>query len=45
VSQAYRLGGLPVSFLLNPEGVILRIYRGRITSEQLDDLQREYLSP
>ncbi len=45
VSQAYRLGGLPVTFLVNPEGVILRIYRGRITEEQIDELEREYLSP
>lgn len=43
VSQAYRLGGLPVTFLVNPEGVILRIYRGRITGEQIEELEQEYL--
>lgn len=45
VSQAYRLGGLPVSFLVNPDGIIVRTYRGRMTEEQVQELEREYLSP
>lgn len=45
VSQAYRLGGLPVTFLVSPEGVVLKIYRGRITEEQIAELEQEYLAP
>ena len=36
VSEAYRVGrGLPMTFLVNPAGVIERIYYGRITSDAL----------
>lgn len=36
VSEAYRVGrGLPMTFLINPAGVIERIYYGRITSDAL----------
>ncbi|MEO6398883.1 MAG: TlpA disulfide reductase family protein [Tepidiformaceae bacterium] len=36
VSDAYRVGrGLPMSFLVNPSGVIEQIYYGRLTPEKL----------
>lgn len=44
VSAAYRVGrGLPVSFLVDPDGVITRIYLGRVTAEELARLETEYL--
>lgn len=45
VSQAYRAQGLPVSYLVNPEGVIEKAYLGRVTEDDLDALEDEYLSP
>lgn len=41
VSQAYAtgVGGLPSTFLIDPDGVIQRIYIGRVTFEQLRDLE------
>jgi peroxiredoxin len=41
VSQAYAIGigGLPMTFLVDPEGVIRQVYFGRITFEQLRDLE------
>jgi thiol-disulfide isomerase/thioredoxin len=45
VSAAYRVGrGLPVSFLVDPQGVILRIFLGRVSAEELAAIEREYLS-
>ncbi|MGH2609190.1 MAG: redoxin domain-containing protein, partial [Tepidiformaceae bacterium] len=35
VSQAYRARGLPVSYLVNPEGVIVKVYLGRVTDEDV----------
>ncbi len=44
VSNAYRVGrGLPVTFLVSPEGVVLKVYPGRITAGDLEALEREYL--
>ena len=43
VSQAYRAQGLPVSYLVSPDGVIVKAYRGRITDEDLEALEDEYL--
>ncbi|MGI8925656.1 MAG: TlpA family protein disulfide reductase [Tepidiformaceae bacterium] len=44
VSEAYRVGtGLPVSFLLSPDGVVLKVYPGRVTGQQLQQLRAEYL--
>jgi peroxiredoxin len=45
VSQAYRAQGLPVSYLVNPEGVIVKAYLGRVTDDDLDALEAEYLAP
>jgi thiol-disulfide isomerase/thioredoxin len=45
VSQAYRAQGLPVSYLVSPEGVIVKAYRGRITDDDLEALEDEYLPP
>ena len=41
VSAAYAVGvgGLPRTFLVNPEGVIERVYLGRITDEQLREIE------
>jgi thiol-disulfide isomerase/thioredoxin len=45
VSAAYRVGrGLPVSFLVDPQGVILRIFLGRVSAEELAAIEQEYLS-
>jgi peroxiredoxin len=45
VSEAYRVGrGLPVSFLLNPQGVILKVYLGRVSADDLTQLEKEYLA-
>ncbi len=44
VSEAYRVdSGLPVSFLLSPAGVVLEIYRGRVTTDDLARITREFL--
>lgn len=44
VSNAYRVGGgLPVTMLIDPTGVIRAIYPGRITMDQLAAIEREYL--
>ncbi len=45
VSQAYRAQGLPISYLVNPKGVIVKAYRGRVTDEDLAALEAEYLRP
>ncbi|WP_322797415.1 TlpA disulfide reductase family protein, partial [Tepidiforma sp.] len=41
VSQAYAtgVGGLPTTFLIDPDGVIRRVFIGRVTFEQLRDLE------
>ena len=45
VSEAYHVGrGLPVTVLVSREGVILRVYTGRLTAESLAALAAEYLS-
>jgi peroxiredoxin len=45
VSEAYRVGrGLPVSFLLSPDGVIVKILVGRVSADDLAKLEQEYLS-
>jgi peroxiredoxin len=45
VSDAYRVGhGLPVSFLLSPQGVIIKIYIGQIPRDEFASLQKEYAS-
>ncbi|MBI5949296.1 MAG: TlpA family protein disulfide reductase [Chloroflexi bacterium] len=44
VSTAYRVGGLPVTFLVSPEGVILKVYPRRVEADDLAALQREYLN-
>lgn len=45
VSVAYRVGvGLPVTFLIDPDGVIVRVYIGRIAQADLDAIEAEYLS-
>jgi cytochrome c biogenesis protein CcmG/thiol:disulfide interchange protein DsbE len=42
VSSAYRVSrGLPISFLIDPEGVILRVHIGQVAEEQLDELAAE----
>jgi cytochrome c biogenesis protein CcmG/thiol:disulfide interchange protein DsbE len=39
VSLAFQVGrGLPVSVLVDPSGIVVRIYTGRITREQLDEI-------
>jgi peroxiredoxin len=43
VSVAYRTPGLPVSVLVDPQGVVRRIYRGRVTEADLAALDREFL--
>ncbi len=41
VSQAYRVGrGLPVSLLLDPQGVIRKIYLGRLSADALAEVER-----
>jgi peroxiredoxin len=44
VSQAYRAQGLPVSYLVSPEGLIVKAYLGRVTDDDLDALESEYLA-
>ena len=42
VSGAYRVStGLPVSFLIDPEGVIRRVHLGALTDSDLDELAAE----
>ena len=41
VSQAYRLPGLPVSFLIDPNGVIQRIYLNRLTEDDIAQLKKD----
>ena len=44
VSRAYRVGrGLPVSFLLGPDGIILRTFTGRVSATDLTTIERDYL--
>lgn len=39
VSEAYRVGrGLPVTFLVDPDGVIEKVYLGRLTTDALDEI-------
>ncbi len=43
VSDAYHVGtGLPISFVVDPEGVIQRVLFGRITREDLAELAAEF---
>jgi thiol-disulfide isomerase/thioredoxin len=43
VSIGYRVGrGLPVTFLVDPAGVIQRVHIGRISPEQLESLRLEF---
>ena len=44
VSLGYRVGGLPLTVLIDPEGVIRRLYLGRITAEDLAKLEADFLS-
>ena len=45
VSDAYAVGrGLPVTFLIDPAGVIREVYPGRITAEQLATIETDYLA-
>jgi peroxiredoxin len=39
VSNAYQFPGLPSTFLIDPTGVVERVYYGRITLEQLTELE------
>jgi thiol-disulfide isomerase/thioredoxin len=42
VSEGYSVGrGLPVSLLLNPQGVVVRVILGRIPPDQLESIARE----
>jgi len=42
VSSGYRLSrGLPISFLIDPEGVVVRIHIGQVKAEQLEELAAE----
>ncbi|MFN0146158.1 MAG: redoxin domain-containing protein [Dehalococcoidia bacterium] len=44
VNAAYRVArGLPISMLIDPAGIVLRVYVGRVTDEQLAALEAEYL--
>ncbi|HEY5476262.1 MAG TPA: TlpA disulfide reductase family protein [Tepidiformaceae bacterium] len=43
VSDAYRVGhGLPVSFLLSPQGVIVKVYVGQIPHDEFARIVQEY---
>lgn len=44
VSQAYRVSGLPMSFLIDPDGVVKKIYVGRISSDDLRKIEAEEIS-
>ena len=45
VSAAYRIGrGLPVSLLLDPSGVVVRIYLGRLQADAIAKLEHDYAS-
>lgn len=45
VSQAYRVGhGLPESFLVDPHGVIRKVYLGALQTTDLQQILTEYLS-
>ena len=39
VSNAYQFPGLPATYFIDPTGVVERAYYGRITPEQLTDLE------
>lgn len=39
VSNAYQFPGLPATFLIDPTGVVERVYYGRITLDQLAELE------
>lgn len=46
VSDGYRVStGLPISFFVDPDGVIRRIFIGRVEPQHLDALAAEYLQP
>ncbi|MGE5596065.1 MAG: redoxin domain-containing protein [Hyphomicrobiales bacterium] len=46
VSVAYRVSrDLPVSMLVDPSGVIAKIYIGQLTGDQIDAIRSEYLAP
>jgi thiol-disulfide isomerase/thioredoxin len=45
VSQGYSIGrGLPISMLIDPDGVVVRVYIGRVTPEDLDAIASEHLT-
>lgn len=39
VSNAYQFPGLPATYLIDPTGVVKRVFYGRITLEQLTELE------
>ncbi|NJD63896.1 MAG: redoxin domain-containing protein, partial [Chloroflexi bacterium] len=39
VSNAYQFPGLPSTFLIDPTGGVERVYYGRITLDQLTELE------
>jgi thiol-disulfide isomerase/thioredoxin len=45
VSDAFRVAhDIPVSFLVDPQGVIVEVYLGGLDGGEIDTLQRDYLS-
>lgn len=45
VSEGYHVGrGLPVTFLVSPDGVVINVYIGRLSDARLSELVAEYLS-
>jgi thiol-disulfide isomerase/thioredoxin len=43
VNLAYRVTGLPISVLVDPAGIVVRVYFGRLSEEDLAALEAEYL--
>lgn len=44
VTDTYRVGYPPISYLVGPNGEILRMYTGVLTPEMLDELAAEYFT-
>ncbi|MFN0094203.1 MAG: TlpA family protein disulfide reductase [Dehalococcoidia bacterium] len=45
VSEAFAVGsGLPVTMLIDPSGVLVRVYPGRITAGELEAIETDYLA-
>jgi len=42
VSNAYQFPGLPATFLVDPSGVVERVYYGRITREQISEIEDRF---